>query len=338
MGWDFCFAFREADSVWKEQRKLFYEYFRPDRARQYSDAQRTETHAFLRRLLNSPQDFLEHTHHLFGSALTKLVYGIAVKESKDPYVEVAEEAVAGLSKAIHPGKYLVDIFPALKHIPVWMPGAGFRKTGIYFAALNEKLVKAPFEAAEASIAKGEMVESIVADMVSKLSSDPVLRAEQRKMEMHVAATAYAAGADTTVAAVQTFFLLMAMHPEVQKRAQAELDTFLGVDPDRLPDFSDRGTLPYIEALVSELLRWNLVVPASIPHASVEDDLYEEYFIPKGTLIIANVWTLSRDPIMYPEPDKFIPERFLKNGVINNNIRDPRTLIFGFGRRICPGRH
>jgi cytochrome P450 len=58
--------------------------------------------------------------------------------------------------------------------------------------------------------------------------------------------------------VQTIFLAMALYPEVQKKAQAEIDAVVG--PDRLPDFQDRSSLPYINAIVKESARWNLVVP------------------------------------------------------------------------------
>jgi len=62
----------------------------------------------------------------------------------------------------------------------------------------------------------------------------------------------------TVSSVQTFFLAMALHPDIQKKAQDELDRVIG--PNRLPDFSDRKDLPYINALVKETMRWNVVLP------------------------------------------------------------------------------
>jgi cytochrome P450 len=52
---------------------------------------------------------------------------------------------------------------------------------------------------------------------------------------------------------------MTIFPDVQKKAQAEIDAVVG--PDRLPSFADRNSLPYTEALVKEVLRWNAVVPA-----------------------------------------------------------------------------
>ena len=62
----------------------------------------------------------------------------------------------------------------------------------------------------------------------------------------------------TFSSVQAFFLAMALYPEVQRRAQEELDEVVGQG--RLPDFSDRSALPYINAVAKETMRWHQVVP------------------------------------------------------------------------------
>ena len=80
---------------------------------------------------------------------------------------------------------------------------------------------------------------------------------------------------------------MASNPHVQTRAQAELDSVVGTD--RLPTMADRSALPYMNALVSEILRSHVVVPTGAPHRVTEDDVYEGYFIPKGSLIMPILW-------------------------------------------------
>ena len=62
--------------------------------------------------------------------------------------------------------------------------------------------------------------------------------------------------------MQTLFLALTLYPEVQKKAQAEIDAVVG--PNRLPDFNDRSSLPYLTAFVKEVGRWNLVVPLGRP--------------------------------------------------------------------------
>lgn len=80
---------------------------------------------------------------------------------------------------------------------------------------------------------------------------------------------------------------MTLFPEVQSKAQEEVDRVLG--PCRLPTVADRGNLPYIDAVVKEVFRWHPVAPMGIPHMSVEGDTYEGCYIPKGSLIMPNIW-------------------------------------------------
>ncbi len=83
---------------------------------------------------------------------------------------------------------------------------------------------------------------------------------------------------------------MATYPEVQKRAQAELDTIVG--PHRLPTIEDEKLLPYVSALVKECLRWRLVAPLGLAHRSTEEDEYKGYRIPKGSVVVPNIWYVS----------------------------------------------
>ena len=91
----------------------------------------------------------------------------------------------------------------------------------------------------------------------------------------------------TVSALGSFFLAMVLNPDVQRKAQRELDQVVG--PHRLPDFSDQPSLPYVDAIVKETLRWHPVLPLGIPHCNVEDDELDGCFVPAGTVIICNVW-------------------------------------------------
>ena len=77
---------------------------------------------------------------------------------------------------------------------------------------------------------------------------------------------------------------MAMYPDVQKKAQAELDIHVG--PNRLPSIEDYSSLIYIRAIVSESMRWQPTVPLGLPHMVIADDEYSGYRIPKGTIVLA----------------------------------------------------
>jgi len=124
---------------------------------------------------------------------------------------------------------------------------------------------------------------------------------------------------------------MTQNSDVQKKAQAEVDSVVGNF--RLPSFSDRPHLPYVNALVKELLRWRVALPLGIPHVCREDMHYKEYFLPKGTVLIPNVWSISQDPVYYKDPQTFDPDRFLKD----DSELDPFSFAFGFGPRTCVGK-
>ncbi|KAF7374554.1 O-methylsterigmatocystin oxidoreductase [Mycena sanguinolenta] len=127
---------------------------------------------------------------------------------------------------------------------------------------------------------------------------------------------------------------MALYPDIQKNAQTEIDTVIGIE--RLPEFEDRPSLPFVEALYREVVRWKPVAPLGVAHTSTADDVYNGYFIPKGTTVISNIWAMTRDESIYPEPERFNPDRFF---TADGKLSDDETVLaFGFGRRICPGRH
>lgn len=82
--------------------------------------------------------------------------------------------------------------------------------------------------------------------------------DEEQLVKDLAGIVYLAGSDTTVAAVTSFFLAALIYPDMQKKAQAELDRVIGRH--RLPDFADKTELPYLDAVMRECLRWLPVLP------------------------------------------------------------------------------
>jgi len=75
-----------------------------------------------------------------------------------------------------------------------------------------------------------------------------------------------------------------------------------------------------------------------PRLVSAEDEYKGYRLPAGSIVLANAWSILHNEVTYPDPFSFKPERFMKDGKLNPNVKDPVTAAFGFGRRICPGRH
>jgi len=147
---------------------------------------------------------------------------------------------------------------------------------------------------------------------------------------------YGAGSDTSVAVLCTFLAAMVKFPEVQAKAQAEIDRVIGRD--RLPTIAEREDLPYCWALVLESLRWEPVATLGLPHVLRNDEEFEGYLLPKGTTILANILYMSRDEQEYPSAKQFMPERFLKEDGKSLRTEGHISFGFGYGRRVCPGSH
>ncbi|KAF9558599.1 cytochrome P450 [Agrocybe pediades] len=334
MGWKWLFAGMEYGEPWRERRRLFTKYFSPTAAAKYGPIKMKFVREMLPCLLDTPEDFLEIVRHALGGLTISLAYGLPIKKVHDPYIDLAERAMAALAAGSLPGAFLVNVIPLLKYIPDWFPGAGFKRKAKQWRKLQEDFRGIPFEQTAENMAAGTANPCFTTACLEKLSEskDPV---QQRELIKDTAGIVFAAGADTIISTTQTFFSAMLCFPEAQKKAQEELDRVLS---GRLPEFDDEADMPYMAALVREILRWQTAVPVAIPHSTTADDVYKGYFIPKGTLVMGNVWAMLRDEKHYPEPSKFYPERFLKDGKLNPDVLDPIQIVFGWGRRSCPGSH
>ncbi|KAI6033982.1 cytochrome P450 [Pisolithus microcarpus] len=297
----------------------------------YSAIEEEETHKFLQRVLAKPTDLSAHVRTTAGAIILRISHGYHIQEDRDPFVELADTAVDQFSRSTATGAFMVDLIPALAHVPEWFPGAGFQRKAKEWRTTLHEMVDKPYKFVQDQMAAGIAPKSFT----SNLLEGRTLTEEEEHNIKWSAASLYSGGADTTVSAIYGLFLAMTLFPEAQKKAQAEIDAVVGRE--RLPTFADRESLPYVEALVKEIFRWSPVVPIVIPHRVNTDDIHNGYYIPKGTLVLPNAWHMLHDPSVYPEPTDFIPDRFLPTEG-KELPNDPRDICFGFGRRICPGMH
>ncbi|OQU95549.1 hypothetical protein CLAIMM_01735 [Cladophialophora immunda] len=289
-----------------------------------------ETRRFLLRVLKKPQEVLQLIRTQAGSIILKIGYGYTIEPSgRDPLVDLAEQALDQFSKACMPGVWMVDVIPALKYLPEWLPGTGFKRTARQWKETLHTVAELPYKFVQQKLRSGTAEPSYLSKLIEDDKGS--LSHEAEDVARWSAFSLYAGGADTTVSSMACFVLAMTLYPEVQRKAQAEIDTAIGTS--RLPTFADREALPYVNALVKEVLRWHPVGPMGVPHLTTKADVYEGYFIPEGSLLIPNIWAMLHDETVYHNPDTFDPLRFLGP----NAEPDPHNLAFGFGRRICPGK-
>ncbi|KAF8626927.1 hypothetical protein AX17_006428 [Amanita inopinata Kibby_2008] len=252
-----------------------------------------------------------------GEIVLAVTYGIKTLPKHDPYIELVEKAVRpGLIAAV-PGTYLVDVLPILKYVPEWMPGAGFKRDAREWHGLAMNMLNEPYRVAKESIDTGSFMPSFVSKSLLDMKEGTITPLQEDIIKT-AAGTMYAAGVDT-----------------FSKKARAEIDAV--VPYGELPTFEDEDKLPYIKAICLESLRWRVVAPIGIPHMLAEDDVYKCYRLPKGSVIVPNIWAMLHREDLYPEPLEFKPERFMKDGRIDKSVKDPFHAVWGFGRRICPGR-
>ncbi|BBN12766.1 protein MpCYP822A1 [Marchantia polymorpha subsp. ruderalis] len=150
--------------------------------------------------------------------------------------------------------------------------------------------------------------------------------------MHLLDEVIFAGQETTAKAIEGAIKELADRPDILKKIQAEMDEKIGKKQLRLEDVEK---LPYFQAFIKECLRLHRTLTILVPHVNMEDTKLDGYDIPKGSSIWINVWAMAHNPEIFPDPFVLKPERFL-NKEVGLAGEDPSYIVFGAGRRICPG--
>ncbi|EFI27033.1 O-methylsterigmatocystin oxidoreductase [Coprinopsis cinerea okayama7 len=297
-GW--LFGLMNYGSEWRERRRVFHQFF--NHSEQHHPLIEHEIGNFLRQLTKRPTGYKEEVRTMLGTLIMRLTYGAEDNEYNKRLIHAASAVAIGFTKYSVPGELLVTSFPLLRYVPSWFPGAGWKSKLEELAVINDYIHGQPFDDAieRAKSGKREEFPSFMSNVLQTLppEEDPE-RPRQEGVARDVAAGAYAGGCrsiplhapewlivsvDNAIASsANVLAVALALHPDVQEKAQAEIDAVVGSD--RLPEFSDLDHLPYIQAIVKE----------------------------------------------------FSPERFLENEKLNPSVLDPEVAIFGYGRRVCPGR-
>ncbi|GJJ11037.1 hypothetical protein Clacol_005268 [Clathrus columnatus] len=328
---DWTLILQQYGERWRRDRMYFHQFFNQNVVEDYHEVQMKYTKALLKRLYHSPEDYRSHLRCILGASVLEVTYGIEVTSEKDPLLVLSETTIQRATEAGIPGTYLVDILPPLKYIPSWFPGAKFKRELSQLGKQVTEMLNKPVEVARTSLKNGDARASVVSALIENFENDLNRPDDYEDIIKQVTGIAYIAAVDTINGVLLHFLYTMVLHPEVQKRAQEELDEVVGSGA--LPSFEDCGRLKYIRAVFQELLRWNAVAPSALPHILKVDDVVNGYFIPKGTIVFGNTWSLLRSKSVYgPDADKFNPERFL-----DGRMPFP-DFAFGYGRRECPGRY
>ncbi|XVF10314.1 hypothetical protein REPUB_Repub07fG0172000 [Reevesia pubescens] len=148
------------------------------------------------------------------------------------------------------------------------------------------------------------------------------------------------GTDTVAVLIEWILARMVLHPEIQSKVQAELDQVVGKSRPLME--SDILSMGYLPAVVKEVLRLHPPGPLlSWARLAIIDTTIDGYHVPAGTTAMVNMWAITRDPNVWVDPHKFIPERFVSKDSADVEFSvlgsDLRLAPFGSGSRTCPGK-
>ncbi|TFK17929.1 cytochrome P450 [Coprinopsis marcescibilis] len=317
---DWSFPFMNYTPFWKAHRKHFHQHLGPMQMEIYRPIIKDQMLKYLQALVKNPHDFRLQTRSWLGLTFMRLSYGIDDAQWNKNLIVKAQAMNQGFSEAAIAGRYLVNPIPLLRHVPTWVPGAGWRKPLEMVGELSREVSRVPFKQAKEQVDRGKVNEDI--SLVRHLGPGshiyegfPPARASHLVVSLHpttwrLARVSYWSLSTPTLAT------------QVMAKAQNEMDTVIGTD--QLPQPEDYKHLPFVQAVVKESTCWHTVGPFALPHVSKKDES------------LANR-AVMHDLECFPDLMSFKPERYLKDGKLNKELLDPEFGIFGYGCRMCPGR-
>ncbi|TVY25635.1 Cytochrome P450 monooxygenase [Lachnellula hyalina] len=323
---------------WRSLRKTSHALLNASSAIKYQPIQDYESKQMMVELLDSPEQFYQHSRRYSASVIMLVTYGYRLPSWEHPLMKKIYTVLDNLTEMTAPGAHAVDSFPSLTFLPQMLLG-NWRTFGKKVFAHDSKVYMDLWENLKKEVddgtAKNCFCKSFYENNPAKQGIDDLLAA-------YTCGGLVEAGAETTSTTLNNFMLAMTLFPETAKKAQEELDRVIGSE--RMPDFEDEKQLPYIRSMIKETLRWRAVNKFGMTHATSEDDWYEGHFIPKGTVAVLNWWAIHMDPELHENPAEYQPERYLKKSLpaadyINSNDPYERDhFTYGAGRRVCPGVH
>ncbi|KAJ5706838.1 hypothetical protein N7488_006639 [Penicillium malachiteum] len=292
-------------------------------------------------LLEDPENYDNHIRRYATAVILASVFGQRGEKFESSNVQALYHAQERFTGILEPGSTPpIDAFPFLRSLPEFMSPwkkeakeIRLEQSVLYYGLLNETKARLSQKNLQPCF-----MEKLLASQERDGFTDEHLA--------YLGGVLMEGGSDTTSSTLLAFVLAMASHPHVLRKAQEELDRVCGNT--RSPGFYDLPKLEYMRAsdvLIADseqTLRWRPMAPVGIPHMLTQDDTYEGYFIPKGTIMFMNTWAIHMDEDEYDEPEEFKPERFINNKFgckDGKNLDEQRRVTYGFGagRRSCAGQ-
>ncbi|KAJ5754119.1 uncharacterized protein N7511_008272 [Penicillium nucicola] len=259
-------------------------------------------------LLDEPSNYYDHIRRYSTAVILASVFGQRGASFQSPKVQALYRVEDRFTVILEPGATPpVDAFGFLKYIPEFLSPWKIEAREIRKeqSSLYHTLLSETKDRIQRKISPPCFMQKVIEDQENNQFTPEQMA--------YLGGITMEAGSDTTSSTLLVFVLAMAQHPEVLKQAQ------------------------------EETLRWRPIAPGGIPHMLTEDDSYEGYVLPKGTIVFYNAWAIHMDELEYDSPEMFEPARWLDNKFGCKSALDidddhrRTTYSFGAGRRVCSGQ-
>ncbi|KAG6853456.1 hypothetical protein C0991_004243 [Blastosporella zonata] len=246
-------SFISYGDLFRRMRRVTHDTFGPHASEQFQPLQQREAVRLASELLDDPDNWDEIVKRSTSSNILTATYGWPrLTDEHIPLVKRIHAHTARLSNACIPGTSMVDLFPMLNYLPAWM--AKWKRDALDWHQRESEMFEGFNAGVATKMAEGGAPHSFVTSLIETKDRNGLTSKEAAWL----AGIMFSAGAETTTASVAAFLLAMIHYPDIMRKAQAQIDEVVGRD--RVPTFADRPQLPYIRALVKELLRWRPAGP------------------------------------------------------------------------------
>ena len=309
---------------WTEPRRVYHQLLNGTVLAQYGEYQELESTQLLAEYLFKPKVWYRHHYRFANSVVARISLGFRSTKSNDELKDLQDVNTTFIRSI---ASSVVDWFPQLDKLPrplqfMWRPY--WEKLGDF----HNKVYRSWWDPLQEQIRDGTAPPSFVRDVLV----NPETRYSGSDQDaMYVAMQLIGAGSNTTRETLNVFVMAAVFAPEAFARAREQVDKVCGTGDDmRLPELADMPDLPYISALIKELIRWRPIFPTTPDHSLSADMEFEGYYIPKGTGFVINGIATCEE---CEDPEAFKPERWLDGheADITHGLWQ-----FGGGRRICSG--
>ncbi|KIO16333.1 hypothetical protein M407DRAFT_86131, partial [Tulasnella calospora MUT 4182] len=329
--------FMKNDLNWRVMRKAVLETMNSKVVDQHKPVQAVESAQLMNDLLVDPKNHFDHCRRYASSVVCAIVFGRRMPRANSYAAVTLHENSQVLDDLVKPGSTPpVDLIPILHYVPErWAKWKTLIRTQkerhrVFYDWLLSTV--------ETRIAEGRGNGCLIETLLSKREQLGITR----EMIMYLGESLLEPGEDSTKNYMHNFLRIMVNHKAEQEKAQEEIDRVVGRD--RMPSADDIANLPYVQAIVREVIRFRPFAPLGLPHKATEDVAYRGYRIPSNAVLLLNVWCIFHDETLFDQPEIFRPQRFLesptgiKEGLEAKAYPLLNDIVFGAGRRVCPAMH